>query len=126
YGVATAVVVGGGAILVLQGHLTLGALTVLSAYMARLLSPIERLNDIAETASKALAGGERLLGLLEQRPIVQDAPGAIEIGRAHGVIELRDVWFGYAGRRRAVLRGVNLRLEPGRLVLLVGKSGAGK
>jgi ABC-type multidrug transport system fused ATPase/permease subunit len=36
------------------------------------------------------------------------------------------VWFGYAGRRRAVLRGVNLRLEPGRLVLLVGRSGAGK
>jgi len=58
---------------------------------------------------------------------VEDAPGALDIGRARGVIELRDVKFEYAGRRPApVLRGVNLRLEPGRLTLLVGRSGAGK
>lgn len=42
------------------------------------------------------------------------------------MIELRDVCFEYAGRRAPVLRGVNLRLEPGRLALLVGRSGAGK
>jgi len=126
YGVATAATIGGGAILVLQGRLTLGALTVLATYLARLLSPIERLNDIAENASKGLAGGERLLSLLHLRPAVEDAPGAREISRARGVIELRDVCFEYAGRRAPVLRGVNLRLEPGRLALLVGRSGAGK
>jgi ABC-type multidrug transport system fused ATPase/permease subunit len=129
HGAATAVVVGIGASLVLRGSLTLGALIVLSAYLTQLLRPIERLNDLAETASKALAGGERLLGLLDQQPAVRDAPGAVTLGRARGVIELRDVWFSYSGpgrQRGTVLRGVNLRLQPGELAVLVGASGAGK
>jgi ABC-type multidrug transport system fused ATPase/permease subunit len=85
------------------------------------------LNDVAETTSKGLAAGERLLALLEHRPAVQDAPDAIAIGRARGVIELRSVGFSYADARRgAVLRGVNLRLVPGELAVLVGASGAGK
>jgi ATP-binding cassette, subfamily B, bacterial len=127
HGLATAVLVAGGALLVLDGRLTLGALTVLTTYLTQLLKPVERLNDLAETTSKGLAGGERLLALLEQRPAIRDAPGAVAIGRARGVLELRDVCFAYGGNRKTpVLRGVNLRLEPGQLAVLVGMSGAGK
>ena len=127
HGLATAVLITGGALLVLNGRLTLGALTVLATYLTQLLKPVERLNDVAETTSKGLAAGERLLALLEHRPAVQDAPDAIAIGRARGVIELRSVGFSYADARRgAVLRGVNLRLVPGELAVLVGASGAGK
>ena len=126
HGLATAVLVAGGALLVLKGTLTLGALTVLASYLTQLLKPVERLNDLAETTSKGLAAGERLIALLEQQPIVRDAPGAVSIPRARGVIELRDVHFSYGGGRRDVLRGVNLRLEPGALAVLVGASGAGK
>jgi len=66
--------------------------------------------------------------LLAQESAVRDTPDAIPIQRARGVIELRDVWFDYgtATRRRPVLQGVNLRLEPGQLAVLVGASGAGK
>ncbi len=129
HGAATAVVVGVGALLVLRGSLTLGALLVLSAYLTQLLRPIERLNDLAETASKAVVGGERLLALLDQEPAVRNAPDAVTLEAARGVIELRDVWFSYAspGRQHgAVLRGVNLRLQPGELAVLIGVSGAGK
>ena len=129
HGAATSVVVGVGALLVLRGSLTLGALIVLSAYLTQLLRPIERLNDLAETASKALVGGERLLALLELEPAVRDAPDAVRLDAARGAIELRDVWFSYSGsgrRRGTVLRGVNLRLQPGELAVLVGASGAGK
>jgi len=128
HGMATAIMVAAGARLVLQGSLTLGALTVLASYLTQLLKPIERLNDLAETTSKGLAGGERLIALLEQQPAVRDAPNAIHLARARGVVELRDVWFAYGGSRRRdpVLRGVNLRLEPGQLAVLVGASGAGK
>jgi ABC-type multidrug transport system fused ATPase/permease subunit len=112
---------------VLNGRLTLGALTVLATYLSQLLKPVERLNDVAETTSKGLAAGERLLALLEQQPAIQDAPDAVAIGRAHGVLELRDVCFSYDDSRKgAVLRGVNLRLVPGQLAVLVGASGAGK
>jgi ATP-binding cassette subfamily B protein len=129
HGAATAVLVGVGALLVLRGSLTLGALLVLSAYLTQLLRPIERLNDLAETASKGLVSGERLLALLDQQPAVRNAPDAVTLDRARGVIELRDVWFSYSdsGRQRGtVLRGVDLRLQPGELAVLIGVSGAGK
>ena len=127
HGVATAVLVAGGAWLVLRGHLTLGALTVMASYLTQLLKPVERLNDLAETTSKGMASGERLLALLDQQPTIRDAPGALNLARAHGIIELRDVYFSYGGSRpEPVLRGVNLQLRPGALVLLVGASGAGK
>jgi len=127
HGLATAVLVAGGALLVLNGRLTLGALTVLATYLTQLLKPVERLNDVAETTSKGLAAGERLLALLEQQPAIQDAPDAVAIARARGVLELRDVCFAYGdARKTAVLRGVNLRLVPGELAVLVGASGAGK
>ena len=127
HGAAMAVLVGAGAVLVLHGQLTVGALTVLASYLTQLLKPVERLNDIAENASKGVAGGERLVALLAQESVVRDAPDAVHIQRARGVLELSDVWFDYgAGRRRPVLQGVNLRLEPGQLAVLVGASGAGK
>ena len=126
HGLATAVLVAGGALLVLEGRLTLGALTVLASYLTQLLKPVERLNDLAETTSKGLAAGERLVALLDQQPVVRDSPDAISIARARGVLELRDVHFSYDAGHKTILRGVNLRLEPGTLTVLVGASGAGK
>ena len=127
HGVATALLVGGGAALVLANRLTLGSLTVLASYLTQLLNPVERLNDLAETTAKGMAAGERLLALLEQQPAIRDAPDAVHITGSRGVLELRDVWFSYGTRRKTpVLRGVNLRLQPGELAVLVGASGAGK
>ena len=129
HGIAVAAVVGFGASLVLRHALTIGDLTVLTAYIVQLLKPVERLNDLAETTSRGLAAGERMLALLELRPAVQDAADAVAIGRARGVIEMRNVWFRYPppdDDRGDVLRGVSLRLEPGRLAVLIGATGAGK
>jgi ATP-binding cassette, subfamily B, bacterial len=131
-GFALALMTGAGALLVLRGQLTVGELTVFAAYVAQLLKPIEKLNDLSETAGRGFAGGERLLALLAQEPAVADAPGAVEVARARGLVEFRGVWFKYPNedaeeeRAEFVLRGVNMRLEPGRLSVLVGQSGAGK
>jgi ATP-binding cassette subfamily B protein len=128
-GVVLALATGVGALLVLRRQLTVGELTVFTAYIAQLLKPVEKLNDLSETAGRGFAGGERLLSLLEQRPAVEDAEGAVELEGARGAFEFRDVWFAYPddeSRTEFVLRGVRLRLEPGRLSVLVGPSGAGK
>jgi len=128
-GIALALVTGGGALLALHRQITIGELTLFTAYIAQLLKPIEKLNDLAETSGRGFAGGERLLALLEHEALVQDAPGAIDLRRGSRVVEFRDVWFEYpesAVRRGVVLRGINLRLEPGRLAVLQGESGAGK
>ncbi|HET7584291.1 MAG TPA: ABC transporter ATP-binding protein [Gemmatimonadaceae bacterium] len=128
-GVVTAIVTGGGALLVLVGHLTLGDLTVIVSYLSQLLRPVEKVNDLADGVTRGVAGGDRLVALLALRPVVQSRPGAVELIRARGVVEMRDVSFAYPaeGRgARAVLRGVSMRLEPGQLAVLVGESGAGK
>jgi ABC-type multidrug transport system fused ATPase/permease subunit len=131
-GFALALMTGAGALLVLRGQLTVGELTVFAAYVAQLLKPVEKLNDLSETAGRGFAGGERLLELLAHAPAVADAPGAIEVRRTRGCVEFRNVWFKYPSedsreeRAEYVLRGVDMRLEPGRLAVLVGPSGAGK
>jgi len=128
-GVALAFVTGGGALLALHRQITIGELTLFTAYIAQLLKPIEKLNDLAETSGRGFAGGERLLALLDHQALVQESPGAIDLRRAGGVVEFRDVWFEYPESsisRGVVLRGINLRLEPGRLAVLQGESGAGK
>lgn len=131
-GFALALMTGAGALLVLRGQLTVGELTVFAAYVAQLLKPIEKLNDLSETAGRGFAGGERLLELLAHEPAVADKLSAVEVGRARGRVEFRNVWFKYPSedvqdeRAEFVLRGVNMRLEPGRLAVLVGESGAGK
>jgi ABC-type multidrug transport system fused ATPase/permease subunit len=131
-GFALALMTGVGALFVLRGQLTVGELTVFAAYVAQLLKPVEKLNDLSETAGRGFAGGERLLALLAQKPAVEDAPGAVEVTRARGLVEFRNVWFKYPSddsrdeRAEYVLRGVDVRLEPGRLAVLLGPSGAGK
>ena len=128
-GIALAVATGGGAWLVLRHQITIGDLTLFTAYMAALLKPVEKLNDLSETAGRGFAGGERLLALLAQPAFVSDAPGAVELQRACGVLEFRNVWFDYPeteSRRGGVLRGVDLQLQPGRFAVLIGESGAGK
>jgi subfamily B ATP-binding cassette protein MsbA len=129
HGLSVALIVCVGARLVTNGTLTIGGLTVMASYIVQLLKPIERLNDIAETASRGLTGGERLMALLALSPAVEDAPDAVAMTRASGVVEFREVSFGYPtldGGPIPVLRGVTLRVEPNQMMVLVGPSGAGK
>ena len=125
-GIALALVTAVGAWLVLRRRLTIGDLTLLTVYVGQLLKPIEKLNDLAETTGRGLAGGDRLLRVLHQSPSVADAPDAVPIPRARGFLQLVGVSFSYPDRDRPVLTGVDLSLSPGALTVMVGKSGAGK
>lgn len=128
-GLALGVVTGGGALVVAGGGMTVGALTVLAAYVAQLLKPIDKVNDLAEATSRGVAAAERMASLLALRPLVLDAPGATALQARGGVLQLRDVVFGYPdphGRSSAVLRGASMTLSPGQLTVLIGRSGAGK
>ncbi len=73
----------------------------------------------------ALAGGERVVELLEYPVEVADTPGAIDLGPIAGRVEFQNVWLRYRGGEPA-LRGINLTIEPGQMVALVGETGAGK
>ena len=88
-------------------------------------NPIQILGNQYNQALTAMAGAERVFGLLDRRPEWQDSPEAQPLPRIHGRVELRDVTFGYAPERM-VLHEINLIAAPGQTVALVGRTGSGK
>lgn len=122
---ATAVVLWFGGLTVVRGELTLGVVAAFLAYVTRFFQPIQELSQLYTTMQAAMAGGERVLELLDTVPDVPDRPDAVEMPPIVGHIELRDVDFAYRGETR-VLHDVNLVVEPGQTVALVGPTGAGK
>jgi ABC-type multidrug transport system fused ATPase/permease subunit len=122
---ATAVVLWFGGRAVAQGELTLGVVVAFLAYVGRFFQPIRELSQLYTTMQAAMAGGERVLELLDTAPEVADAPDAREMSPIVGRVELRDVFFSYGGET-GVLHKVDLVIEPGQTVALVGPTGAGK
>jgi ATP-binding cassette subfamily B protein len=107
------------------GLLSLGALLVVMAYVAELYKPLETISKKVTELQGALASAERAFALFDESPDVPERPGARALGRADGVVEFRDVTFGY-DEDRPVLRGVSFRVPAGTCVGIVGDTGAGK
>jgi ABC-type multidrug transport system fused ATPase/permease subunit len=122
---ATAIVLWFGGLTVAQGELTLGVVVAFLAYVTRFFQPIQELSQLYTTMQAAIAGGERVLDLLDTRPEVTDPLDAVEMPPIVGRVELRQVSFSYQGNAR-VLHDVSLVIEPGQTVALVGPTGAGK
>jgi ATP-binding cassette subfamily B multidrug efflux pump len=122
---ATGVVLWAGGMTVARGDLTLGVVVAFLAYVSRFFQPIQELSQLYTTMQAAMAGGERVVDLLETQPEVQNCPGATEMPPIAGRVELRDVSFAYRGDTR-VLHHVSLSIDPGQTVALVGPTGAGK
>lgn len=122
---ATGVVLWFGGLSVGSGDLTLGVVVAFLAYVSRFFQPIQELSQLYTTMQAAMAGGERVLDLLDTKPTVTDQPGAIEMPPITGRVELKNVSFAYQGDIR-VLHSVDLVVEPGMTIALVGQTGAGK
>jgi ATP-binding cassette subfamily B protein len=130
---ALAMISAGGAMLVLRDAFSIGELTVFLTYMSQLLRPAEKANEQVASIIRGVTRGEKLLHLLDQYPLVADRPGAVELQRARGSIELRSVSFAYPDtgtdspqQQDILLNNISLRIEPGSLCVLVGASGSGK
>jgi len=115
-------VLGYGGFLVLRHQLTPGDVVMFVAYLDRLYSPIDALNEIAVSLQQYMASLLRAVRILDAGPT--EAPGA-DLAPGPGKVEFRDIHFGYVPGRD-VLRGLNLTLEPGKITVLAGPSGAGK
>ncbi len=122
---ATAVVLWFGGRAVAQEELTLGVVVAFLAYVTRFFQPIQELSQLYTTLQAAMAGGEQVLRLLDTAPDVADAPDAAEMPEINGRIQFQDVNFSYRGDA-VVLHDINLTIEPGQTVALVGPTGAGK
>jgi ATP-binding cassette subfamily B protein len=106
-------------------RLEIGDLWLFSAYLLMLYQPVEQLCYTAWSLEGAAAGMIRCFEVLDRESESRDEPGAVALAAAKGEIEYRGIAFGYTPER-AILKGINLRIEPGETVAFVGGTGAGK
>ena len=117
-----------GGMAVLDGRLSLGDLMMFLVYLAMLLEPLAVLATSATQLQNNLSGFDRVLDLLAEPREMVSNPGAIAVPKRSvlGRISLENVGFTYPTGDSAVLSNVNLEVEAGSVIALVGRSGAGK
>lgn len=123
--VATAIVLLVGGIAIAQESLTLGTVIAFLAYVNRFFQPVQELSQLYATMQTAMAGGERVINLLNTESAVADKTDAIDMPPIDGHIELKHVGFSYLDGVE-VLHDINLAIGSGQMVALVGPTGAGK
>lgn len=109
---------------IISGTMTQGELTSFLAAMVMMYTPVKRLIKVNNKIQQAMGGAERVFELLDEVPDINDAVGAVSIGRARGEVRFDHVGFAY--QNEPVLQDFNLRINPGEVVALVGPSGGGK
>lgn len=120
-----AVVMWYGATRVLAGVLTTGDVVVFFAYVTNLYSPMKQLARLSSSFARAGVGAERIAEVMRVRSEVVEAKHAPVAPRFSGRIEFRDVSFGYLPEQ-PVLSDINVVVEPGTTLAIVGATGAGK
>lgn len=123
--IASALVVSWGARLAMAGQVTPGDLVVFLSYLKSAYKPLQDLAKYIGRMAKALVAGERILEVLDEVPEIQDRPDAIDAPALRGAIQFDRVRFGYDADR-SVLDDLDLEIEPGSVVALMGPSGHGK
>ncbi|WP_232070049.1 ABC transporter ATP-binding protein [Kyrpidia spormannii] len=112
--------------LVMGDAMTLGTVVAFTAYLGQLYGPVSALANIHVNVMGSAALFSRLFEYLDKPVEIEDRPGAVDVGRVRGQIQFENVYFRYRPGGEWVLRGIDLTIEPGQLVALVGPSGAGK
>jgi ABC-type multidrug transport system fused ATPase/permease subunit len=122
-GLAALIFVGGKQ--VIDNQLSEGDFVAFYGYVLMLTSPMRMLGIALGMAQRAVASGQRVFELLDREPRLTSAPGASDLPPGGGRVELRDVAFGYEDGD-LVLSDIDLTVEAGRTVALVGPTGSGK
>ncbi len=119
-----AVLLAGGK-MVRDGSLSVADFVAFNLYLSMLVFPLRMLGMWVGEGQRAVASGERIFQIVDEPEAIRDVPGAGELPAGPGRVRFEGVTFGYEPTR-PVLSGIDLELEPGKTVALIGHTGAGK
>ncbi len=111
---------------VIHGSLSIGAFTAFYAYLLMLISPMRTLGYMLSAAQRATASGARIFEVLDRAPRITAPTDAPALPEGSGRVSLRGVSLVFEGTTRPALRDIDLEIEAGRTVALVGAMGSGK
>jgi ATP-binding cassette subfamily B multidrug efflux pump len=120
-----AIVAGLGSWMALKGLATIGVISVFISYSRKFSDPLRQFSNLYNSLQSALAGAERVFEVLDVAPEVEDSYDAHRVDSFEGKVEFKNVEFSYVPSEK-VIKNMSFKAEPGKMVAIVGPTGAGK
>lgn len=126
--IGSAIIMGYGGTLVMNGEIQLGELTAFMLYLGMFFGPINTMGDLYNNTLSTAASAERIFALLDTPPSVTDREGAQDLPAVKGHVQFEHVWLRYDStpENEWVLKDIHFEAKPGQTIAFVGKTGAGK
>jgi ATP-binding cassette, subfamily B, multidrug efflux pump len=109
----------------LGNGVTVGSLIAFVGYIGMFWTPIANIGNFYNAIINATAYLERIFEMMDEKPVVEDHPNAAILPSIKGMVEFKNVEFGYEGEGK-VLKNINFKVNPGDTIALVGATGSGK
>lgn len=114
-----------GAIMAVKGNITVGILSCFLSYANQYTKPFNEISSVVTELQNAIACAARVFELIEETPELPDKADATELENVKGSVEINNLYFSY-NPYRELLKNVNINVEPGKTVAIVGPTGCGK
>ena len=114
-----------GAIMAVKGNITVGILSCFLSYANQYTKPFNEISSVVTELQNAIACAARVFELIEETPELPDKADATEVYNVKGSVEINNLYFSY-NPDRELLKNVNINVEPGKTVAIVGPTGCGK
>ncbi|OGC23685.1 hypothetical protein A2291_04200 [candidate division WOR-1 bacterium RIFOXYB2_FULL_42_35] len=122
--IAVVAIVWYGGMEIINGHLTLPQLISFATALAIMTDPGSTLSRSYSVIQQGMASTKRIFEVADIQPSIQDAQDAVELPRVQGNVEYKNISFAY--ENKMVLENINLAVQPGEVIALVGRTGSGK
>lgn len=114
-----------GAIMAVKGNITVGILSCFLSYANQYTKPFNEISSVVTELQNAIACAARVFELIEETPETPDKADATELENVNGKVEIKNLYFSY-NPDKELLKNVNINVEPGKTVAIVGPTGCGK
>jgi ATP-binding cassette subfamily B protein len=115
-----------GCVLAARGEITVGTLIAFLGYVGGLFGPVQGLSGIYQTLQRGKVSLDEIFAIIDVQEHLGDSPDAREVEHVRGHVRLKNVHFSYETASRKLINGIDLEVEAGQTVAIVGPSGAGK